>query len=111
MSKQNYEPWKNSDMTYHAKLNAEALSDFNRAIDALYSLDSGAFSADTRNTPTYVDDVVKNLNVDFADIAFKLELMRSLIFGDAIDWGYCADKLREIQEPTPTYGGETQSDG
>lgn len=83
-----------SDMVYHASINSQCLRDFNNAITALYTLASGAYTCDTRNTATYVEDVVKRFGLDIADVANKLEMTRSLIFGDAMNWDHVAQTLK-----------------
>ncbi len=94
-----------SDVLHHSnvKNNAEILDDLNTAIKSLYALDVGAFSASgTLNTPTYVDKLIDDLVPDFGEIAGKLELIRSLAFGDSVDWERAQSELaweaREYEE-------------
>ena len=86
-----------SDVLHHSnvKNNAEILDNLNTAIKSLYALDVGAFSANgTLNTPTYVDKLIDDLVPDFGEIAGKLELIRSLAFGDSLDWDLAQSDLK-----------------
>lgn len=85
--------WLKSDMTYYADTNAKALRDINGAITSLYAIDVGAYSANTRNTPIYVNEVITALHIDVAGWANKLEMLRSLVFGNDINWEYMAEDL------------------
>ena len=89
-----------SDVYYNLN-NAEILRDFNQAIDALYALDSGAFSArDTLNlrsdTEAEIDRILQD--IPLVDIAGKLSLVRSLAFGECMDWAAAAADLKREGE-------------
>ncbi|WP_418465368.1 hypothetical protein [Faecousia sp.] len=82
-----------SDIVYHSDNNSEALLDLNTAIKALYAIEAGALSANTLNTPTYVESVIQHLQIDVAGWAGKLEMMRSLLFGEDLNWEYIQQQL------------------
>lgn len=94
-----------SDLVYYSKNNAEALSDLNTAIKALYAIEAGALTAKTLNTATYVDEVIERLNVDTAEWASRLSIMRSLLFGHDMNWDYVQKQLAEIPDKSKD-GGE-----
>ena len=86
---------KRSDVYYDTN-NAKILRDFNQAISALYALDSGAFSArDTLNLRLDTDEEIDKIlqDVSLVDIAMKLSLVRSLVFGECLDWEAAAADL------------------
>ena len=82
-----------SDLVYHSDNNSEALLDLNTAIKALYAIDAGALSANTLNTPVYVEDAIRHLQINVAEWAGKLEMMRSLLFGEGLHWEYIQQQL------------------
>ena len=82
-----------SDLVYHSDNNSEALLDLNTAIKALYAIEAGALSANTLNTPVYVEDAIRHLQINVAEWAGKLEMMRSLLFGEGLNWEYIQQQL------------------
>mgnify|MGYP000250551345 CR=1 FL=1 len=86
-----------SDLVYHSDNNSEALLDLNTAIKDLYAIEAGALSANTLNTPTYVESVIQHLQIDVAEWANKLTMMRSLLFGGDLNWEHIHQQF-ELQE-------------
>lgn len=86
------------DTVYFSKNNSEGLNDLNTAIDALYAIEAGALSARTLNTPIFVENAIRQLGIDAAGWAEKLRAMRSLLFGDDLNWGYVQKQLTEIPD-------------
>ncbi|GHU73381.1 hypothetical protein FACS1894184_21230 [Clostridia bacterium] len=93
-----HEMWQDGDMTYYTATNARALADFNTAINALYALDCGANSANTKNTSTYLDAAIKKIGFDPCDWAAKCSMVRSLLFGDDLNWDYAQRCLAAIPD-------------
>ena len=82
-----------SDLVYHSDNNSEALLDLNTAIKALYAIEAGVLSANMLNTPTYVESVIQHLQIDVAEWAGKLEMMRSLLFDEDLNWEHIQQQL------------------
>lgn len=82
-----------SDLLHHSDNNSEALLDLNTAIKALYAIEAGALSANTLNTPTYVESIIQHLQIDVAEWAGKLEMMRSLLYGEDLNWEHIQQQL------------------
>ena len=87
-----------SDLVYHSGNNSEVLLDLNTAIKALYAIDVGALSANTLNTPAYVEDVIQHLQIEATEWAGKLEMMRSLLFGEDLNWELIQKHLKSIPD-------------
>lgn len=92
---------KGSDALYNVEETASILKAFNEAIHGLYTIDSEeSYIFDTLNTTTYVQEEYKklaeNIGIDLMDIANKLEMMRSILFGDCFNWDNIYAKLNKI---------------
>ena len=77
---------KGSELKHGSPICAELLIDLTMAITYLYRLDVGAITANPLNTPTYVKNVVDDLMPDVTETAHRLEMVRSLLFGEELDW-------------------------
>ena len=62
-------------------------------IKALYAIEVGELNTDTLNTPIYVEDAIQHLQIDVAEWAGKLEMMRSLLFGEDLNWEHIQQQL------------------
>ena len=91
----------NNDALYNAEKSAEILKALNEAIHGLYYLDNeDTYVLSTLNATTYVEEEYKKLLIDigtdFGNIANKLEMIRSLIFGDCFNWDNIYAELSKI---------------
>lgn len=94
---------KGSDVLYRPNKTAEIIKAFNSVITGMYFLGTEEqYIFDTLNTTTYVQEEYKSLQnklgIDIQDIAEKFELMRSILFGDCLDWEFICDKLNGVKE-------------
>ncbi|KPU42177.1 hypothetical protein OXPF_39560 [Oxobacter pfennigii] len=92
-----------SNVLYYADNSATILKALNDAIHGLYYLGGEhSYIIHTLNTTTYVEEEYKRLlsgiieNQDLSDIANKLEMVRSLLFGDCFNWDYICEELEKI---------------
>lgn len=83
----------NNDLAVNSRTNAKGLLDLNTAIKALYAIDVGALSANTLNVPIYVEDTIRHLQINVVEWAGKLEMMRSLLFGENLNWKHIQRQL------------------
>lgn len=44
-------------------------------------------------TPTYVESIIQHLQIDVAEWAGKLEMMRSLLYGEDLNWEHIQQQL------------------
>lgn len=91
----------NSDALYNAEKSAEILKALNEIIHGLYFLDNeDTYILSTLNSTTYVEEEYKKLltdiGTDFGDIANKLEMIRSLLFGDSFNWDNIYAELNKL---------------
>ena len=91
----------NSDALYNAEESAEILKALNEAIHGLYYLDNeDTYILGILNCTTYVQEEYKKLLNDigagFGNIANKLEMIRSLLFGDCFNWDNIYAELSKI---------------
>ena len=90
-----------SDALYDTKKTIKILEAFNSAIDSLYYLGGEEeYISRVLNTTTYVEAECSRLNksmgIELSDISNKLEMIRSLLFGDCFDWNYICNTLKDI---------------
>lgn len=93
----------NSDALYNAEETANILKALNDAIHGLYYLGGEhEYICHTLNVTTYVEEEYRKLlsdiieNQDLSDIADKLEMIRSVLFGDALNWDAIQDNLTKL---------------
>lgn len=87
-----------SDALYNPQEAAKILKSFNDVIHGLYFLGSEEnYIFSVLNTTTYQDEEYKRLTesmgIELTEIADKLELMRSILFGDCFNWDAICDGL------------------
>jgi hypothetical protein len=92
----------NTNATYYPRQAENILRSLNETIHGLYALSNEESNIiETLNTTTYVEAEYKRLigsiGIDLADIANKLEMIRSLLFGDCLNWDYICQNLKEIE--------------
>ena len=80
-----------SDALNNSQETAKILKSFNDVIHGLYFLGSEEeYIFSVLNTTTYQDEEYKRLTesigIELTEIADKLELMRSILFGDCFNW-------------------------
>jgi hypothetical protein len=93
---------KNSDATYNPQKTAEILKAFNLAISSLYFLDGDErYISEVLNTSISEDEECKkiydSIGIRLCDIADKLELVRSILFGGCLDWDFIRIELEKLQ--------------
>jgi hypothetical protein len=93
-----------TNVLYYADKSATILKALNDAIHGLYYLGGEhGYIIHTLNTTTYVEEEYKRLlskiiaDQDLSDIANKLEMIRSLLFGDCLNWDCICEELEKIQ--------------
>ena len=84
-----------SDIAYYATENVSLLRLFGTAISVLYDL-SDILSRNTCNASTYVTRLIDSFGIDLVGTAEKLSMMRSLLFGDDLDWDLIARHLSKV---------------
>lgn len=90
-----------SDLIYSAKDSSEILKALNDVIHGLYHIgNEESYIISTFNTATYVEAeykrLLKSIGMDLDDIANKLEMIRSLLFGDCFNWDYIQLELSKL---------------
>lgn len=94
---------RGSNALYYADKSAVILKALNDAIHGLYYLGGEhGYITHTLNTTTYVEEEYKRLlsdiiaSQDLCDIANRLEMIRNLLFGDALDWDNIQSNLSKL---------------
>lgn len=91
----------NSNVTCYPEQSLNILKAFNEIINGLYHIgDEHKYIFHTLNTTSYVDaeylKILNSIGCDLTDIANKLEMARSLLFGDCLNWNYVLENLKEL---------------
>lgn len=90
------------DILYNAKSAGDFLKHLNAAIDGLYyvglELESsyGIIGASTYEIKP-CSDILVGADIDPSEIAEKLRLIRSILFGGAMDWGKLEKSLSQFE--------------
>lgn len=92
-----------TDMLYNRQESMEILRAFNDIIHGLYHIGSEErYIFATLNTPTYIQEeygkLIDSIGIGLADIANKLEIARSLLFGDCFNWDYIQSQIAELTD-------------
>jgi hypothetical protein len=94
---------RGTNALYYADKSATILKALNDAIHGLYYLGGEHdYIIHTLNVTTYVEEEYKKLlgdiigSQDLADIANKLEMIRSLLFGDCFNWDAIQSNLTKL---------------
>ena len=94
--------WDNtSDALYEVGKTHEILNAFNQAINGLYFIGSeGKYIFDVLNTSAPAAEeykkITNSIGIELIEISYKLEAMRSILFGDCINWSFICDRLDRI---------------
>ena len=92
----------NTNLTYYPDQSANILRAFNEIINGLYHIgNEHEYIIHTLNTSTYVEaeyrKMLSDIGMDLTEIANKLEIVRSLLFGDCLNWEYIYQKVKNIK--------------
>lgn len=96
--------WNNSnDVLSNRQESMEILRAFNDAIHSLYYLGGEQkYIFDTLNVTVEAINKYKSIldgtEIDLIGLADKLELMRSLLFGDCLNWDYICSELDKLPD-------------
>lgn len=91
--------WNNvSDALYEPDKTREILNAFNQAISGLLFIGSEEeyiFNVLNAGIPTRKEynKLANSIGEDLSEICYKLEAMRSILFGDSIEWNFVCDGL------------------